>query len=151
MCIRDSPFSVLFRRASPGRDACPESFHLRVFELVVGRVLGNSVVLSVFRSAVLEHEARDLFGRLWRTVFGRLKAGLRSVRGNAHAPAAPNALRTPARGGRRCRRPLLHAGRAATVSDAVEAHGGEATGARSAYDGLDPASRAALLAFLVSL
>ena len=71
--------------------------------------------------------------------------------GIGQGPAAPNELRTPALWGLRFRRPLLHDGRAATVSDAVEAHGGEATGARSAYDGLDPASRAALLAFLVSL
>ena len=71
--------------------------------------------------------------------------------GIAQAAAAPNEVRTPALWGLRFRRPLLHDGRAATTTDAIEAHGAEASLARAGYDELDAAGRAALLAFLDSL
>lgn len=71
--------------------------------------------------------------------------------GIGQGPAAPNEIRTPALWGLRFRRPLLHDGRAATVADAIAAHGAEATLARTGYAALDPAARAALLAFLNSL
>ena len=71
--------------------------------------------------------------------------------GIGQAAAAPNEIRTPALWGLRFRRPLLHDGRAATVTDAIRAHGAEADLARQGFDELDPASRAALLAFLASL
>ena len=71
--------------------------------------------------------------------------------GIAQASAAPNEVRTPALWGLRFRRPLLHDGRAATVSDAIQAHGAEAELARQGFDDLDPASRTAILAFLGSL
>ena len=60
-------------------------------------------------------------------------------------------MRTPALWGLRFRRPLLHDGRAATVTDAIQAHGVEAGLARQGFDELAPAGRAALLAFLGSL
>jgi CxxC motif-containing protein (DUF1111 family) len=47
--------------------------------------------------------------------------------------------------------PYLHDGRAATVEDAIAAHGGEAEGARSRFFALPDTDRAALLAFLLSL
>ena len=68
--------------------------------------------------------------------------------GIAQAAATQNEIRTPAL---RFRRPLLHDGRAATVADAIRSHGAEADLARQGFDDLDPASRAALLAFLGSL
>ena len=71
--------------------------------------------------------------------------------GIRQASAAPNEVRTPALWGLRFRRPLLHDGRAATVTDAIRAHGTEADLARRGFDDLDPGSRAALLAFLGSL
>jgi hypothetical protein len=43
---------------------------------------------------------------------------------------------------------FLHDGRAATIADAIAAHGGQATAAAAAYAALDPASQQALLAFL---
>ncbi|HVV49193.1 MAG TPA: di-heme oxidoredictase family protein [Polyangia bacterium] len=43
---------------------------------------------------------------------------------------------------------FLHDGRAATISDAIAAHGGQAAAAAAAYAALDPASQQALLAFL---
>lgn len=46
---------------------------------------------------------------------------------------------------------LLHDGSAKTIADAVEAHTGQATAARLAFEGLAPADRANLLAFLASL
>ena len=71
--------------------------------------------------------------------------------GIGQASAAPNEVRTPALWGLRFRRPLLHDGRAATVVDAIVAHGVEADLARQGFDDLDPAARATLLAFLGSL
>ena len=71
--------------------------------------------------------------------------------GIGQASAAPNEIRPPALWGLRFRRPLLHDGRAATVTDAILAHGAEADLARRGFDDLDPPSRAALLAFLGSL
>lgn len=47
--------------------------------------------------------------------------------------------------------PYLHDGRAATLEDAIVAHGGEAEGARDRFFALPDTDRAALLAFLLSL
>jgi CxxC motif-containing protein (DUF1111 family) len=47
--------------------------------------------------------------------------------------------------------PYLHDGRAATLDDAIMAHGGEASRARDAFAALGPAERAQLRAFLNSL
>ena len=71
--------------------------------------------------------------------------------GIRQASAASNEVRTPALWGLRFRRPLLHDGRAATVSDAIRAHGAEADLARQGFDELTPEERTALLAFLGSL
>jgi CxxC motif-containing protein (DUF1111 family) len=46
---------------------------------------------------------------------------------------------------------FLHDGRARTVQDAVLAHGGEATAARTRYQALNANQRDALVAFLKSL
>src|SRR2546427_11886664 len=46
---------------------------------------------------------------------------------------------------------FLHDGRATTPEQAIEAHGGEAAGARDRFKALPPADRAALTAFLKSL
>jgi hypothetical protein len=43
---------------------------------------------------------------------------------------------------------FLHDGRAATIGDAIAAHGGQAAAAAAGYAALDPASQQALLAFL---
>ena len=71
--------------------------------------------------------------------------------GIAQAAGAANEVRTPALWGVRFRRPLLHDGRAATMTDAIEAHAAEAALARQGFDALDPVARAALVAFLGSL
>ncbi len=71
--------------------------------------------------------------------------------GIAQGAAAANEVRTPALWGLRFRRPLLHDGRAATVTDAIMAHGGEADLARAGFAALGPDARAAVLAFLGSL
>jgi len=65
--------------------------------------------------------------------------------------AEPQEFRTPALWGLRLRRPLLHDGTAATIEDAVGAHGNEAASARGRFVALSPPQRAALLAFLKSL
>lgn len=65
--------------------------------------------------------------------------------------ARPGEIRTPALWGLRVRSPLLHDGRAASIEDAIRAHGGEAAAVRSGFDGLVPAERQALLDFLGSL
>jgi CxxC motif-containing protein (DUF1111 family) len=46
------------------------------------------------------------------------------------------------------RQHYLHDGRAATVGDAIAAHGGQAAAAAAAYAALDPAAQQALLSFL---
>lgn len=46
---------------------------------------------------------------------------------------------------------LLHDGRARSIEEAVEFHGGEASGSRGAFLALTPEQRAAILAFLKSL
>jgi CxxC motif-containing protein (DUF1111 family) len=65
--------------------------------------------------------------------------------------AEPDEIRTPALWGLRLRRPLLHDGSAATPSDAVLRHAGEATGVIERYRSLTSEQRRALLAFLDSL
>lgn len=67
------------------------------------------------------------------------------------AAATPDEIRTPALWGVRLRRPLLHDGRAATIEEAIQGHGGEATAVRRRFDGLPASSAQALLAFLRSL
>jgi CxxC motif-containing protein (DUF1111 family) len=53
--------------------------------------------------------------------------------------------------GLRARPRLLHDGRARTVTEAIAAHGGEATAARQRFNQLSVPERAALLAFLAGL
>jgi CxxC motif-containing protein (DUF1111 family) len=65
--------------------------------------------------------------------------------------AEPQEFRTPALWGLRLRRPLLHDGAAATIEDAIAAHGNEAAPARGRFLALPPPQRAALLAFLKSI
>lgn len=47
--------------------------------------------------------------------------------------------------------PYLHDGRAATLADAIAAHGGEAQASRDKFLGLSAADRGFLVAFLSSL
>ncbi len=65
--------------------------------------------------------------------------------------AAAAEIRTPALWGLRFRRPLLHDGSAATISDALLRHGGEANLSRHHFTRLSAEERQALLAFLRSL
>ena len=65
--------------------------------------------------------------------------------------ADPDEIRTPALWGLRHRRPLLHDGSAATISDAILRHSGEAALARAGFDRLTADERIAVLRFLNSL
>jgi CxxC motif-containing protein (DUF1111 family) len=65
--------------------------------------------------------------------------------------AEPDEIRTPALWGLRLRRPLLHDGSAATTSEAIRRHAGEASGVIERYRSLSEEMRRALLAFLDSL
>ena len=65
--------------------------------------------------------------------------------------AEPAEFRTEPLMGLRLSASFLHDGRAATIEQAVELHGGEAARARDRFLALSPAARAALLAFLESL
>lgn len=65
--------------------------------------------------------------------------------------AEPDEIRTPALWGLRLRRPLLHDGSAATTSEAIRRHGGEATRVIQNYNRASEPMRRALLAFLDSL
>jgi CxxC motif-containing protein (DUF1111 family) len=65
--------------------------------------------------------------------------------------ASPREYRTAPLWGLARTGPYLHDGAAATVEQAIELHGGEALGARVAYERLSAEERQALLAFLRSL
>ena len=65
--------------------------------------------------------------------------------------AQQNEIRTPALWGLRMRRPLMHDGSAATVTDAIGQHRGEAAGVIERYRAASEPMRRALLAFLDSL
>jgi CxxC motif-containing protein (DUF1111 family) len=71
--------------------------------------------------------------------------------GIKQASAQPEEIRTPALWGLRLRRPLLHDGSAATITDAIERHRNEADLARRGFAALSPQEREHLLAFLRSL
>jgi hypothetical protein len=71
--------------------------------------------------------------------------------GIAQGAAEPQEIRTPALWGLGLRKPFLHDGRASTIEEAVEHHGGEAALARQGYMRLDTSERARLIAFLRSL
>lgn len=65
--------------------------------------------------------------------------------------STPQEYRTPPLWGLRFADAYLHDGRATTVEEAILAHGGEAAGARTRFDGLSKSDRKALLAFLATL
>jgi cysteine-rich repeat protein len=65
--------------------------------------------------------------------------------------ASGSEFRTAPLWGVRYTAPYLHDGRAATLEDAIAAHGGEAQAARDRFLALAPERRAALIAFLNSL
>lgn len=68
-------------------------------------------------------------------------------RGNA----TPAEFRTQPLSGLRLLPHFMHDGRAHTVEEAIEAHGGEAARARDRFNSLSPEDRAAIIAFLHSL
>ena len=65
--------------------------------------------------------------------------------------AAPTEHRTARLWGLGLRHEFLHDGRARTLEEAVDAHGGEASASRSAFQRLDPGDRRRLIRFLESL
>jgi CxxC motif-containing protein (DUF1111 family) len=65
--------------------------------------------------------------------------------------AEPGEIRTPALWGLRFRRPLLHDGSAATITDAIQRHRGEAESSRRTFERLSAPEQEQLLAFLRSL
>jgi len=71
--------------------------------------------------------------------------------GITQGDATGTLMRTAPLWGLRTQATLLHDGRATTVTDAIEAHAGQAAAARAAFDGLTAVQRAKLLEFLGSL
>jgi CxxC motif-containing protein (DUF1111 family) len=71
--------------------------------------------------------------------------------GIVQGDALATEIRTPALWGLRFRRPLLHDGSAATPNEAIRRHANEGAMARTGFELLGDADRAALLAFLGSL
>jgi len=65
--------------------------------------------------------------------------------------APPSEFRTEPLMGLHLRSKFLHDGRATTPEQAIEQHGGEATGARDRFLGLSAAERSALIAYLKTL
>jgi CxxC motif-containing protein (DUF1111 family) len=95
-------------------------------------------------NAVFHHKVVPLFSDL-------LLHDVGTGDGIRQEAAEPHEFRTPALWGLRLRRPLLHDGTAATIEDAIAAHGNEAASARSRFMAISPDQRAALLGFLKSL
>jgi CxxC motif-containing protein (DUF1111 family) len=71
--------------------------------------------------------------------------------GIGQGDAKPEEIRTPPLWGLRLRAPFLHDGRASTFKEAIELHAGEAVKSRTAYEGLSPEDKKAILTFLGSL
>jgi CxxC motif-containing protein (DUF1111 family) len=65
--------------------------------------------------------------------------------------ASPSEFRTEPLAGLRFATHFLHDGRADSLEQAIELHGGEGTGARDRFRALPAKKRAALLAFLKTL
>ena len=65
--------------------------------------------------------------------------------------ATPSEFRTEPLMGLRLSKRFLHDGRAATIEEAIQAHGGEAAASRDRFAALTPEERLVLLAFLNSL
>jgi CxxC motif-containing protein (DUF1111 family) len=62
-----------------------------------------------------------------------------------------NMLRTPPLWGVRTRNRLMHDGASLTFNDAIQRHGGQATSARNAFNGLSSTQKSQVIAFLRSL
>ena len=75
----------------------------------------------------------------------------RAYRSAIQEYATGSEFRTAPLWGVRASAPYLHDGRAATLVDAISAHGGEATESRDRFLALDPAQVTALVAYLESL
>ncbi len=71
--------------------------------------------------------------------------------GIGQGDAKPEEIRTPPLWGVRVRAPFLHDGRASTLQEAVEMHGGEALRTRTSFEKFSDTEKRALLAFLSSL
>ena len=71
--------------------------------------------------------------------------------GIAQGDAKPEEIRTPPLWGVRLRAPFLHDGRASTLREAIEVHGGEALKSRTLFEQLQPLDQNSLVAFLGSL
>jgi len=65
--------------------------------------------------------------------------------------ATPSEFRTEPLVGVRLAKHFLHAGRATTLGQAIELHGGEGSGARDRFQSLKPKEREAVIAFLKTL
>jgi CxxC motif-containing protein (DUF1111 family) len=62
-----------------------------------------------------------------------------------------NKIRTPALWGLHARGRFMHDASSFNLTDAINRHGGQATAARSAFNGLSTSNRIKLIAFLLSL
>ncbi len=126
---------------------------------VVGQVaLGENLFQSVgcaschVPSLATGPNAHPLFDRKVVALFSDLLLhDVATGDGIVQGDALPSEIRTPALWGLRDRRPLLHDGSAATISDAIGRHGGEALRSAQRAGRLSASEFAALLAFLKTL
>jgi CxxC motif-containing protein (DUF1111 family) len=95
--------------------------------------------------AVLDRKTVALYSDLLLHDMGGLGDGI------AQAAAGPREIKTPPLWGLRVSAPYLHDGRAPTIDQAIRQHDGEASVARSRYEGLNPQQRQQILDFLRSL
>ncbi len=99
-----------------------------------------------------QHATLLAFGAdAYRNEMGDLLHDIGTGDGIVQGDALAGEIRTPALWGLRDRRPLLHDGSAATISDAIRRHAGEALHSAQRAGRLSGAECEALLAFLRTL
>jgi len=111
----------------------------------VGEFSWHELATKDYKQAFSFYEALFGWERSAEHDMGPLGDGI--TQGNATGAL----MRTAPLWGLRTQATLLHDGRATTVTDAIEAHAGQAAAARAAFDGLTAVQRAKLLEFLGSL
>ena len=155
------------RMPSDAKEAARVRFGERLFQATGcaachRQTLGN--VNGIYSDLLLHDMGGDLADPLPATPKGRTRHLVPRTSGGAYyGPAEANDIfvdvpaepfrqwRTPPLWGVADSAPYLHDGRAATLQDAITAHGGEAGSARDRYMRLSAGDRAKLLAFLSSL
>lgn len=137
---------VTFVASLPRPPVAPDRHEGRAVFVEVGCAACHAEQLGDVQGAYTDLLLHDMgFGLSGRAGYG--SSGLGPVAGNA----TPSEWRTPPLWGVASSAPYLHDGRAPTLVEAIEAHGGEADSARERFEGLQKKRQRLLVGFLQSL